>query len=176
MLVLLGEVGGADEYDVCDALKSGRITKPVVAWCIGTCASIFPFEVTPHLLAGLKNNRSLCIELPALVFCSGSYLHVMARRLSRLRCCCASYRRQASHLTNDTIHPPLYDPFVVVNDRCNSVTLELARAARVRPPQTRTPPSLRLVLLSPSRSTSSRPRSKKSSRGENVTLLVLDLL
>ena len=45
MLVLLGEVGGADEYDVCDALKSGRITKPVVAWCIGTCASIFPFEV-----------------------------------------------------------------------------------------------------------------------------------
>ena len=46
MLVLLGEVGGADEYDVCDALKSGRITKPVVAWCIGTCASIFPFEVS----------------------------------------------------------------------------------------------------------------------------------
>lgn len=45
MLVLLGEVGGADEYDVCDALKSGRITKPLVAWCIGTCASIFPFEV-----------------------------------------------------------------------------------------------------------------------------------
>lgn len=46
MLVLLGEVGGADEYDVCDALKSGRITKPLVAWCIGTCASIFPFEVS----------------------------------------------------------------------------------------------------------------------------------
>ncbi|CAN0310330.1 unnamed protein product, partial [Discosporangium mesarthrocarpum] len=45
MLVLLGEVGGVDEYDVCDALKNGRITKPLVAWCIGTCASIFPFEV-----------------------------------------------------------------------------------------------------------------------------------
>jgi ATP citrate (pro-S)-lyase len=45
LLVLLGEVGGVDEYQICDALKTGRITKPLVAWCIGTCASIFPFEV-----------------------------------------------------------------------------------------------------------------------------------
>jgi len=45
ILVLLGEVGGQDEYQICDALKSGRISKPLVAWCIGTCASIFPFEV-----------------------------------------------------------------------------------------------------------------------------------
>lgn len=45
ILVLLGEVGGVDEYQICDALKSGRISKPLVAWCIGTCASIFPFEV-----------------------------------------------------------------------------------------------------------------------------------
>ena len=45
ILVLLGEVGGTDEYDVVDALKSGRITKPLVAWCIGTCASAFSFEV-----------------------------------------------------------------------------------------------------------------------------------
>jgi ATP citrate (pro-S)-lyase len=45
MLVLLGEVGGTDEYAVCEALKSGRITKPLVAWCIGTCASLFPYEV-----------------------------------------------------------------------------------------------------------------------------------
>jgi ATP citrate (pro-S)-lyase len=45
MLVLLGEVGGIDEYQICDALKSGRITKPLVAWCIGTCASKFTFEV-----------------------------------------------------------------------------------------------------------------------------------
>jgi len=35
VLVLLGEVGGVDEYQVCDALKSGCITKPLVAWCIG---------------------------------------------------------------------------------------------------------------------------------------------
>ena len=45
MLVLLGEVGGVDEYQIADALKTKRITKPLVAWCIGTCASIFPFEV-----------------------------------------------------------------------------------------------------------------------------------
>jgi ATP citrate (pro-S)-lyase len=45
MLVLLGEVGGVDEYQICDALKSGRISKPLVAWCIGTCASKFSFEV-----------------------------------------------------------------------------------------------------------------------------------
>jgi len=45
MLVLLGEVGGIDEYDIVEALKSGRITKPLVAWCIGTCASKFAFEV-----------------------------------------------------------------------------------------------------------------------------------
>jgi ATP citrate (pro-S)-lyase len=45
ILVLLGEVGGVDEYQVCDALKTGRISKPLVALCIGTCASIFPYEV-----------------------------------------------------------------------------------------------------------------------------------
>jgi len=45
MLVLLGEVGGIDEYDVVGALKDGRITKPLVAWCIGTCSKVFPAEV-----------------------------------------------------------------------------------------------------------------------------------
>jgi ATP citrate (pro-S)-lyase len=45
LLVLLGEVGGVDEYQICEALKSKRITKPLVAWCIGTCASKFSFEV-----------------------------------------------------------------------------------------------------------------------------------
>lgn len=45
LLVLLGEVGGTDEFEICRALESGRITKPLIAWCIGTCAKIFPFEV-----------------------------------------------------------------------------------------------------------------------------------
>ena len=45
MMVLLGEVGGIDEYAVAEAIKRGRITKPLVAWVMGTCASIFPYEV-----------------------------------------------------------------------------------------------------------------------------------
>ena len=45
MMILLGEVGGMDEYAVCEALSSGRITKPLVAWVMGTCANIFPYEV-----------------------------------------------------------------------------------------------------------------------------------
>lgn len=45
MMVMIGEVGGIDEYDVCNLLREGRITKPLVAWCIGTCARIFPSEV-----------------------------------------------------------------------------------------------------------------------------------
>jgi ATP citrate (pro-S)-lyase len=45
MIVLLGEVGGTEEYKIVDALKTKRITKPLVAWCIGTCASMFTSEV-----------------------------------------------------------------------------------------------------------------------------------
>lgn len=45
MLVVLGEVGGEDEYEIVDALKSGKIKKPLVAWVTGTCARLFPGEV-----------------------------------------------------------------------------------------------------------------------------------
>lgn len=45
LIVLLGEVGGTEEYEVCAALQDGRITKPLIAWCIGTCASMFTSEV-----------------------------------------------------------------------------------------------------------------------------------
>ena len=44
-LVLLGEVGGIEEYQVCEAMKSKRITKPLVAWCIGTCSDMFTTDV-----------------------------------------------------------------------------------------------------------------------------------
>ncbi len=37
-MLLLGEVGGIEEYKVIEAIKSGKITKPVIAWCIGTIA------------------------------------------------------------------------------------------------------------------------------------------
>ncbi|XP_066593516.1 ATP-citrate synthase [Prorops nasuta] len=45
LIVLLGEVGGVEEYEVCEALKTKQITKPLIAWCIGTCASMFTSEV-----------------------------------------------------------------------------------------------------------------------------------
>ncbi|KAK4242122.1 ATP-citrate synthase subunit 1 [Achaetomium macrosporum] len=45
ILLLLGEVGGVEEYKVIDAVKNGIITKPIVAWAIGTCASMFKTEV-----------------------------------------------------------------------------------------------------------------------------------
>uniref|UniRef100_A0A1L8E0T3 ATP-citrate synthase n=1 Tax=Nyssomyia neivai TaxID=330878 RepID=A0A1L8E0T3_9DIPT len=45
MIVLLGEVGGIEEYEVCQALREKRITKPLIAWCIGTCAGMFKSEV-----------------------------------------------------------------------------------------------------------------------------------
>ena len=36
---------GVEEYEVCRALRDGTITKPLIAWCIGTCASMFNTEV-----------------------------------------------------------------------------------------------------------------------------------
>ncbi len=42
MLVLAGELGGKDEYEIARALKDGRITKPLVAWVSGTCQEVLP--------------------------------------------------------------------------------------------------------------------------------------
>lgn len=45
MLVCLGEVGGSGEYDIANALKSKKITKPLVIWVTGTCSKAFKTEV-----------------------------------------------------------------------------------------------------------------------------------
>src|SRR3990167_6391961 len=45
MIVLLGELGGGDEYKVAEAIKNKKITKPLVAWVTGTCAKEFMGEV-----------------------------------------------------------------------------------------------------------------------------------
>ncbi|KAL2453865.1 ATP-citrate synthase beta chain protein 2 [Abeliophyllum distichum] len=45
MVVVLGELGGHDEYSLVEALKQGKINKPVVAWVSGTCARLFKSEV-----------------------------------------------------------------------------------------------------------------------------------
>lgn len=56
-LLLLGEVGGAAEYEVIEAVQDGRITKPLIAWCIGTCADQFSSSIQfGH--AGAKANQN----------------------------------------------------------------------------------------------------------------------
>ncbi|WP_345980697.1 citrate/2-methylcitrate synthase [Sulfurimonas sp. HSL3-2] len=40
-MILLGEVGGTEEYKVIEAVKNGQIKKPIIAWCIGTIAKHF---------------------------------------------------------------------------------------------------------------------------------------
>ncbi|MHA2156324.1 MAG: citrate/2-methylcitrate synthase [Candidatus Hodarchaeales archaeon] len=42
MMVCLGEVGGTGEIDIVNAIKDGRLTKPLVMWCIGTAAALLP--------------------------------------------------------------------------------------------------------------------------------------
>ncbi|KAG2336573.1 citrate synthase [Suillus weaverae] len=56
MLVLLGEVGGVEEYRVIEAVKSGQIKKPIVACTIGTCASMFTTDPVQFGHAGIMAN------------------------------------------------------------------------------------------------------------------------
>ncbi|WFD03323.1 ATP citrate synthase [Malassezia obtusa] len=57
-LVLLGEVGGVEEYRVIDAVKQGTITKPIVAWAIGTCAKMFTTEVQFGHAGSMANSEA----------------------------------------------------------------------------------------------------------------------
>lgn len=45
MIVVLGEVGGLEEYRIADAVKTGKIKKPVVCLVTGSCAKVFPGEM-----------------------------------------------------------------------------------------------------------------------------------
>jgi ATP citrate (pro-S)-lyase len=45
IMVVLGEIGGVEEYEICRLIDNKTLTKPIVAWCIGTCAKLFPYEV-----------------------------------------------------------------------------------------------------------------------------------
>lgn len=55
MIVVLGEIGGRDEYSLVDALATGKITKPVVAWVSGTCARLFRTSEVQFGHAGAKS-------------------------------------------------------------------------------------------------------------------------
>lgn len=45
LIAALGEIGGKDELAVVDALKAGKIKKPLVIWVTGTCSKMFPAGV-----------------------------------------------------------------------------------------------------------------------------------
>ena len=62
MIILLGEVGGTEEYRIAEAVKNGEITKPVIAWCIGVCAKMFTTEVQfGHAGAMANSDRETAI-------------------------------------------------------------------------------------------------------------------
>ena len=58
MIAALGEIGGTEELKIVEALKAGKINKPLVIWVTGTCAKMFPSGVQfGH--AGAKANSDL---------------------------------------------------------------------------------------------------------------------
>lgn len=57
MMVVLGELGGRDEYSLVEALKQGKVNKPVVAWVSGTCARLFKSEVQFGHAVSYHHNR-----------------------------------------------------------------------------------------------------------------------
>ncbi|GJQ10219.1 hypothetical protein GpartN1_g2911.t1 [Galdieria partita] len=58
MIVVLGELGGRDEYQVARMVKKGLIKKPIVAWVSGTCASCFHSSEVQFGHAGAKSGES----------------------------------------------------------------------------------------------------------------------
>ncbi len=73
MLVCLGELGGAGEYDVVEALEQGRITKPLVMWVTGTCAKAFKTEVQfGHAGAKVSGDRESADAKNAVLRAAGA--------------------------------------------------------------------------------------------------------
>lgn len=59
-LLMLGEVGGTEEYQVIEAVQDGRISKPVIGWCVGTIASHFSTGVQfGHAGASANSDRDM---------------------------------------------------------------------------------------------------------------------
>lgn len=75
MIVLLGEVGGVEEYEVCQAIKNRTITKPLIAWCIGTCAGMFSAEVQfGHAGSCANTNKETALAKNEALQASGAYV------------------------------------------------------------------------------------------------------
>lgn len=59
LIVVLGELGGKDEYGIVDALNDGTLTKPVVAWVTGSCATAFNAAEVQFGHAGAKSGAEM---------------------------------------------------------------------------------------------------------------------
>ncbi len=74
-MILLGEVGGTEEYKVIEAIQDGRITKPVIAWCIGTIAKHFSSGVQfGHAGASANAERETAAAKNAAMAEAGIYV------------------------------------------------------------------------------------------------------
>jgi ATP-citrate lyase alpha-subunit len=59
-ILMLGEVGGTEEYHVIEAINNGEISKPVIGWCVGTIASHFATGVQfGHAGANASSDREM---------------------------------------------------------------------------------------------------------------------
>lgn len=74
-IVIFGEPGGGEEERLARAVKTGRVTKPVVAFIVGDCASILPKEaqfghigaILYHKNSGAKEKRAILKDAGVLV-------------------------------------------------------------------------------------------------------------
>ena len=57
IIVVLGEIGGSEEYEVCDLLLSNKITKPIIAWCMGTGAGMIKGDIQFGHAGAFANNK-----------------------------------------------------------------------------------------------------------------------
>jgi ATP-citrate lyase alpha-subunit len=74
-LLLLGEVGGTEEYRVIEAIQDGRITKPVIGWCIGTIAQHFSTGVQfGHAGASASSDRETAVSKNAAMREAGMHV------------------------------------------------------------------------------------------------------
>jgi ATP citrate (pro-S)-lyase len=75
IMVVLGEVGGPEEYDIIRAIENKTLTKPLIAWCIGTCAQIFPYQVQfGHAGACAEAEKETAVAKNAALRAAGAHV------------------------------------------------------------------------------------------------------
>ncbi|VDP52317.1 unnamed protein product [Schistosoma mattheei] len=72
MIVVLGEVGGIEEYAIIEAVKLGKIKKPIVAWCIGSCGELLSAAANSNNNTDSNNITSGSIQFGHAGACANS--------------------------------------------------------------------------------------------------------